>query len=321
MTRPKVFITRRWPEPVERQLAERYDVTLNENDVPLSRKELAATLATQDALCPTVTDLISANLLDGARAKIIANYGAGFNHIDIEACKRARIVVTNTPDVLTDATADLAMMLILMAARRAGEGEREIRAGKWTGWRPTHMMGAQVTGKTLGIVGFGRIGRAVAHKAHRGFDMKILYHTKSPEHDRTEAELNAGYCADLRDLLRQSDFVSLHCPGGAANHHLIDQAMLACMKPTAFLINTSRGEVVDEAALIAALDSGTIAGAGLDVYEQEPRISPALAKLENVVLLPHLGSATAETRIAMGMRVADNLDDFFAGRPPRDRIA
>ncbi len=234
-------------------------------------------------------------MLDGARAKIIANYGVGFSHIDVAACARGGILVTNTPDVLTDATADLAITLILMAARRAGEGEREVRAGNWTGWRPTHMIGTQVTGKTLGIIGFGRIGKAVARKAHHGFGMRILYHTRHPEDDQTEAELNASYCSDVADLLRQSDFVSLHCPGGAATRHLIDQAMLDWMKPTAFLINTARGEVVDEAALISALQSRAIAGAGLDVYEQEPRVPEALRSLENVVLLPHLGSATAET--------------------------
>lgn len=321
MTRPKIFITRRWPGAVERHLAERYDVTLNESDAPPTCEALAAALKRQDALCPTVTDQITADVLAGAHTKIIANYGVGFSHIDIAACERAGIIVTNTPDVLTDATADLAMTLILMVARRAGEGEREIRAGKWTGWRPTHMIGTQMTCKTLGIVGFGRIGQAVARKAHRGFGMKILYHTRNPQQDQTEAETGAKYCADICDLLRESDFVSLHCPGGAATRHLIDAPMLDWMKPSAFLINTSRGEVVDEAALISALQSGAIAGAGLDVYEREPRVSEALLKIENVVLLPHLGSATAETRIAMGMRVTDNLDAFFSGRAPRDRVA
>jgi lactate dehydrogenase-like 2-hydroxyacid dehydrogenase len=322
MARPKILITRRWPQAVERHLAERYDVTLNEGDVPLAPDALRSALRTQDALCPTVSDRITADVLDGARAKLIANYGVGFSHIDIAACERQGIIVTNTPDVLTDATADLARTLMLMVARRAGEGERHLRAGAWTGWRPSHMLGTQLTGKTLGIIGFGRIGQAVARKAHRGFAMNISYHSRTEEADQGEAEAGgARYCKDITQLLRESDFVSLHCPGGVATRHLIDEGMLARMKPTAFLINTARGEVVDEAALIAALQQGTIAGAALDVYEHEPRVPEALMKLENVVLLPHLGSATSETRVAMGMRVAHNLDAFFAGRVPRDRVA
>jgi len=322
MTRPKILLTRRWPDAVESHLSERYDVTLNRTDTPLAAAELKAALRAQDALCPTVTDRITADVLEGARAKIIANYGVGFSHIDIAACERLGIIVTNTPDVLTDATADIAIMLILMVARRAGEGERQLRCGNWTGWRPSHMIGTHVTGKTLGVVGFGRIGQAVARKAHRGFGMNILYHSRTEESDQGETEAGgAKYCTDLAELLRNSDFVSLHCPGGAATRHLIDEAMLAVMKPGAFLINTARGEVVDEAALIRALESRTIAGAGLDVYEHEPHVPEALARLENVVLLPHLGSATSETRIAMGMRVARNLDAFFAGRAPRDRVA
>ena len=320
MTRPKILITRRWPETVERYLAERYEVTLNPSDRPLTSAELAAALQTQDALCPTVTDRVTGNILAQANTKIVANYGVGFSHIDIDACNEAGIIVTNTPDVLTDATADIALTLILMVGRRAGEGEREVRAGRWTGWRPSHLIGTQVTGKTLGIVGFGRIGRAVARRAHFGFDMRILYHSRSRD-ERAEQDLHATYCKDLADLLARSDFVSLHCPGGAANRHLFDASVLSHMKRTAFLINTARGEVVDEAALIAALQSGAIAGAGLDVYEHEPRVPQALIELENVVLLPHLGSATSQTRIAMGMRVAENLDAFFSGRPPRDRVA
>jgi len=240
MARPRILITRRWPEAVERHLAERYDVTVNAADVPLSAQELKQALRTQDALCPTVSDRITAQVLDGARAKLIANYGVGFSHIDIEACRRLGLVVTNTPDILTEATADIAMMLILMVARRAGEGERHLRAGAWTGWRPSHMVGTQVTCKTLGIIGFGRIGQAVARKAHRGFGMRILYHSRHPD-DQAEGEMRATYCADICDLLRESDFVSLHCPGGAATRHLIDESMLAWMKPSAFLINTARG--------------------------------------------------------------------------------
>ncbi|MFZ1991316.1 MAG: D-glycerate dehydrogenase [Alphaproteobacteria bacterium] len=320
MTRPKVLITRRWPEAVERYLAERYELTLNKSDAPLTSDALAAALQTQDALCPTVTDRITAYALKGARAKIIANYGVGFSHIDVEACQEHGIIVTNTPDVLTDATADIAMTLMLMVARRAGEGERQVRSGNWTGWRPSHMIGTQVTGKTLGIVGLGRIGLAVARRAHCGFGMKIIYFARTSASREAEAELGARRCSTLEELLAQSDFVSLHCPGGAANRHLISASRLVHMKRTAFLINTSRGEVVDEAALISALKSGTIAGAGLDVYEHEPRVPEALIELENVVLLPHLGSATSQTRIAMGMRAAENLNAFFSGQAPPDRV-
>ena len=320
MTRPKVLITRRWPEEVERYLAERYELTPNRSDAPLTSEALASALKTQDALCPTVTDRITADVLKGARAKIIANYGVGFSHIDIDACQARGIIVTNTPDVLTDATADIAMTLMLMVARRAGEGERQVRSGNWTGWRPSHMIGTQVTGKTLGIVGLGRIGLAVARRAHSGFGMKIIYFARSSPSRDAEIELGARRCSTLEELLAQSDFVSLHCPGGATNRHLISASRLMHMKRTAFLINTARGEVVDESALISALRSGAIAGAGLDVYEQEPRVPQALVEMENVVLLPHLGSATSQTRIAMGMRAADNLDAFFSGHAPPDRV-
>ncbi|MFP6744963.1 MAG: NAD(P)-dependent oxidoreductase, partial [Alphaproteobacteria bacterium] len=219
---------------------------------------------------------------------------------------------------LTDATADLAMTLMLMAARRAGEGERHVRAGDWAGWRPTHMIGRQVTGKTLGIIGFGRIGQAVARRARDGFGMTVLYFTPSPVAD--EAATGAKACSSVEDLLARSDFVSLHCPGGAATKHLINRDRLATMKPGAILVNTARGDVVDEAALAEALAAGPIAAAGLDVYEAEPRINPALLALENLVLLPHLGSATAETRTAMGMKMIDNAVAFFAGETPPDRV-
>ena len=322
MDKPRVIVTRRWPQAVEQVLQRRFDVKLNERDAPMSFAELQQALREADALCPTVTDGITAELLDTAdmRVRLLANFGVGFNHIDIAAARKRGITVTNTPDALTDCTADLAMTLLLMVARRAGEGERELRAGAWQGWRPTHMTGTKVTGKTLGLVGFGRIARAMAHKAHFGFGMRILYHTRSPVHAEVRNALGATPVANIDEMLAECDFVSLHCPGGAATRHLINDARLAAMGKHAFLINTARGDVVDHDALIAALRERRIAGAGLDVYPGEPQVPPALLGLDNVVLLPHLGSATDETRIAMGMRVVDNLQDFFDGRAPQDRV-
>lgn len=321
MSRPRILLTRRWPAEVERQLAARFDVTLNTSDEPLDAAALRQALHHFDALLPTVSDRIDAAVLDvdAPRARILANYGVGYSHIDLGAARARGIVVTNTPGVLTEATADLAMTLLLMAARRAGEGERELRAGRWSGWRPTHLVGSQVSGKVLGIVGMGRIGLAVARRAHLGFGMKILFHNRSRVDAARLGELPARQC-ELDEVLGRADFVSLHCPGSVENRHLIDARRLATMQAHAFLINTARGEVVDEAALAQALRTGRIAGAGLDVYELEPQVHPELLQLENVVLLPHLGSATSETRIAMGMRVLDNLRAFFAGRPPPDQV-
>jgi glyoxylate reductase len=213
------------------------------------------------------------------------------------------------------------MALMLMAARRAGEGERELRSGRWTGWRPTHNVGTQVTGAALGLIGFGRIAQAMARMAHRGFGMTILYNSRRRASPEIEAETGAVFHPEVDTLLAESDFVSLHCPGGPETFHLVDERRLKLMKPTSFLINTARGPVVDEAALTQALKAGAIAGAGLDVYEAEPRVTPELMTLQNVVLLPHLGSATEESRTAMGMKVADNLDAFFDGRDPPDRVA
>ena len=322
-TRPRVLLTRRWPEEVERYLAARFDVTLNTDDTPLSTSQLAAALREHDAVCPTVTDPIGAEVIEtpGRRARLLGNFGVGFNHIDIAAARRAGLRVSNTPDVLTDTTADLAILLLLMATRRAGEGERELRAGRWTGWRPTHLMGRSIAGATLGLIGFGRIAQATARRAHRAFGMRILYNSRRRVAPEIEGECDAGYRSSVDELLAASDVVSLHCPGGAETHHLLDARRLALMKPTAVLINTARGPVVDEAALADALDSGRIAAAGLDVYEQEPKVHPRLLQLDNVVLLPHLGSATVETRTAMGMRVARNLEAFFAGAPLPDPVA
>ena len=288
----------------------------------MSADDLREALNEADALCPTVTDTISADVLSsvGLKTRVIGNFGVGFNHIDIDTAARLGVVVTNTPDVLTDCTADLAMTLLLMTARRAGEGERELRAGRWTGWRPTHMTGTKVTGKTLGIVGFGRIGAAMAAKAHHGFNMKILYHNTHPAPDDLTSPVAAQYRESLEDLLAEADFVSLHCPSNPSTRGLINAERLARMKPGAYLINTARGDIVDETALAQALSSGVIAGAGLDVYANEPHVPDALATRENVVVLPHLGSATTETRTAMGMRVVDNLKAFFAGETPPDRV-
>ncbi len=323
MTKPKVLVTRRWPEAVEQKMAETFDLVLNHADRPLTQAELAAAMGDYDAILPTVTDRLPAAVFDRGRprARLLANYGVGFAHIDTEAAQSHGIAVTNTPDVLSECTADIAMTLMLMVARRAGEGERELRDGRWTGWRPTHLIGTKVSGATLGIIGFGRIGQAMAQRAHFGFGMKILVQNRSAVPPAVLARYGAVQVAGVDELLPQCDFVSLHCPGGAANRHLINRRRLDLMRPGAFLINTARGEVVDEHALAQALWFGTIGGAGLDVFNEEPRVPAELLGADNLVLLPHLGSATRQTREAMGFRVLDNLTDFFAGKEPRDRVA
>ena len=323
MPRPRILVTRRWPDAVERRLCALFDTTLIADDHRLSADELRAALRDHDAVLPTVSDRLAAGVLavEAPRARILANYGVGYSHIDVDAARERGLVVTNTPGVLTDCTADLALTLMLMVARRAGEGERELRAGRWTGWRPTHLVGTRLSGKTLGIIGMGRIGIAVARRAQHGFGMQVVFFNRSPVAAEALAGLQATQLERVEDALAQADFVSLHCPGGGANRHLIDAARLAVMKPGAFLINTARGDVVDEAALAAALQHGRLAGAGLDVFEAEPQVRPGLLALENVVLLPHLGSATRETREAMGMRVVDNLVAFFDGRRPPDQVS
>ena len=318
MTKPKVILTRRWPQAVEDRLAAAYDLTINADDVPMTADQLKAAMRDHDAVCPTVSDRLPAEVVnaEGRRARILGNFGAGFEHIDLDAARAAGIAVSNTPDVLTEATADIALLLMLMAGRRAGEGERELRDGRWIGWRPTHLLGQSLSGKTLGLVGYGRIARATADRA-RAFGMKIAFYSR-----RRPADMgDAAYYGSLEGLAEVSDFLSLHTPGGPETRHMIDAALLGRMKPTAVLINTARGSVVNEADLAEALRTGVIAAAGLDVYEREPTVDPALLALENVVLLPHLGSATIETRTAMGMKVADNLDAFFAGKPLLDRVA
>ncbi len=323
MSKPRILVTRRWPAAVETVLSERFDTTLNKDDTALDVGQLREALHIYDAVLPTVSDKLPAALFEGQtiRTKILGNFGVGFNHIDIAAAREKGVVVTNTPGVLTDCTADLAMLLLLSAARRSGEGERELRAGAWSGWRPTHLVGTKVTGKTVGIIGFGRIGRAFAQRCHFGFGMDVVFHNRSAIDPMEAARYGAVQLQRIEDVLEVSDFVSLHCPGGVGNRHLMNAARFAVMKPGAFLINTARGDVVDEAALISALEQGKIRGAGLDVYEAEPNIPERLRAMDNVVLLPHLGSATEETRTAMGMKVADNVIAFFAGQAPPDRVA
>ena len=323
MSKPKVIVTRRWPEVVENRLKELYDVQLNEEDQPMSAEELKQALRSADAVLPTVTDPITADVLSAEplRCKILGNFGVGFNHIDIDAAKARGLVVTNTPDVLTDCTADIAMLLMLSVARRGMEGDRHVRQGEWTGWRPTHMMGTKITGKTLGLIGMGRIAQAMARKAHHGFGMKIIFTDPYPPAQSVIDGLQAEMVDSVEDVLRQADFVSLHCPGGKETYHLLNSERLALMKPSAYLINSARGDVVDNQALIEALKNRSIAGAGLDVFEGEPKLDPGFLDLDNAVLLPHLGSATLETRVAMGNRVLENLEAFFNGTPMGDQIA
>lgn len=322
MVKPTVLVTRRWPEAVEARLASDYDVTLNKADAPLSASDFRDALTRFDAVLPTVTDQIGPDSLDvpRPRTRIMGNYGVGFSHICERSARDLGVTVTNTPDVLSECTADIAMTLMLMVARRATEGEREVREGHWSGWRPTHLIGTKVSGKTLGIIGFGRIGQEMARRAHHGFGMKIIVQSRSPVDPEVLASYGATQVNSVEDLLPHCDFVSLHCPGGAANRHLIGARQFSLMKENAFLINTSRGEIIDEWALTQALMFDTIGGAALDVFDGEPRISPGLLECDNLVMLPHLGSATREAREAMGFRVLDNLADFFAGREPRDRV-
>lgn len=321
--KPRILVTRRWPEAVERVLAERFDASFNVSDIAMDAAALAEALRSFDAVLPTVSDRLPASLFDGTdiRTKILGNFGVGYNHIDIAAARARGIAVTNTPGVLTDCTADIAMSLLLSVARRAGEGEREVRSGQWTGWRPTHMIGTKVTGKTLGIIGFGRIGKAMAKRCHFGFDMDVVFYNRSKIDTAEASRYGARQLDTVEEVLAAADFVSLHCPGGGENRHLINAQRLAVMKPEAFLINTARGDVIDENALIEALENGAIRGAGLDVFEAEPNVPERLHVLDNVVVLPHLGSATEETRTAMGMKVVENVTAFFEGRQPPDRVA
>jgi lactate dehydrogenase-like 2-hydroxyacid dehydrogenase len=319
---PTVVQTRALTADVEARLQSEFRVLRSDNSGGQGDGTLEALVGQADALCPTVADRISAALLHkaGKQLRIIANFGVGYDNIDLAAARELGIVVTNTPDVLTEATADLAMTLLLMVARRAGEGERLVRRQQWTGWQPLQLLGHEVSGKTLGLVGFGRIAQAVARRAQAGFGMKILVHSRSPADPQLLQQFAARQCNGLNELLAASDFVSLHCPSTPETRHLINAEALKVLGPNSALINTARGNVVDEAALAVALKSGVLGAAGLDVYEREPAIEAGLLGLENVVLLPHLGSATQETRSAMGNRMVDNLVEFFAGQPPRDRV-
>lgn len=321
--RPRVFLTRRWPDAVEQALSERYELRRNTHDHPLNPSQLAEGFYWADAVCPTVTDALPATFFASLdrqriRARMLGNYGVGFNHIDLHAAGDLSLTVTNTPGVLTEATAELAMTLLLMTARRAGEGERELRAGVWQGWRPTHLVGSSISGRTLGIIGMGRIGQAVAQKSQQGFDMDILYYSRSGL--PVNSGISARRCQSLEALLGNSDFISVHCPSTPQTRHLLDAERLASCKQGSFLINTARGDVVDEAALAGALKNGPLAGAGIDVYEQEPEVHPDLLACSNAVLLPHLGSATKDAREAMGLCVLRNLDAFFSGHAPPDRL-
>lgn len=320
---PPIFVTRRLPEPVEQRLAAEYGATLNHTDEPPTAEALRRALQVHPVVLCTLTDRLDRETILAARGgcRLLANFGAGTNHIDLEAAREAGIVVTNTPGVLTEDTADLTILLVLAAARRAREGADEVRESRWTGWRPTHLLGTRVSGATLGIVGFGRIGQAVARRASAGFGMRVLYHSRQRARPEDEARAGAEWVPALASLLERSDVVTLHCPATPATRHLIAERELARMKRSAFLVNTARGDVVDEEALVRALESGRIAGAGLDVFEREPAIPDALRRHPGVFALPHLGSATVASRVAMGECALRNIAAFLRGDEPPDRVA
>jgi glyoxylate reductase len=319
--RPLVVVTRRLPEVIEARMKELFDARLNDTDEPMTRAQLTEAVQTADVLVPTVTDRIDSALLAhaGPRLKLIANYGTGVDNIDVEAAYRRGITVTNTPGVLTEDTADMTMALILAVARRLVEGERLARSGEWKGWGPTFMLGHRLWGKRLGILGMGRIGTAVARRA-RAFGLSIHYHNRRRVHESIEEELEATYWESLDQMLARIDILSVNCPHTPATYHLLSARRLALLKPHAIVVNTSRGEVIDEAALTRMLRSRQIAGAGLDVFEHEPAINPKLRELDNVVLLPHMGSATIEGRIDMGEKVIINIKTFVDGHRPPDRV-
>ena len=319
--KPKVILTRKLPDSVETRMRELFDAELSADDVQLSSEGLVQLMQQADVLVPTVTDKIDAEMLEqaGPQLKLIASFGTGVDHIDLDAAKAKGITVTNTPGVLTEDTADVAMALILAVPRRIAEGDRRARSGNWTGWSPTGMLGHRINGKRLGIIGMGQIGQAIARRA-RGFGMSIHYHNRNPVHPATEDELEATYWADLDEMLRRMDIVSVNCPSTGATEGLLSAERLALMPSHAYLVNTARGEIVDEAALADILKAGGIAGAGLDVYQDEPHIPDALRDLDNVVLLPHIGSATIEGRHAMGDKVIINIQTFLDGHTPPDRV-
>lgn len=324
MARPKkpvVIVTRKLPDVIETRMMELFDTRLNDDDHPLPREELVEAVRTADILVPTLTDRIDKGILAqaGDSLRLIANFGTGVDHIDLAAARERGITVTNTPGVLTEDTADMTMALILDVIRRVSQGERLIRNGMWSGWSPTHMLGHRLWGKRLGIVGMGRIGSAVARRA-RGFGLSIHYHNRRRLPDYAEQELEATWWESLDQMLARMDIVSVNCPHTPATFHLLSARRLKLLKPTSVIVNTSRGEVIDEQAMIRMLKADQIAGAGLDVFEHEPAVSPMLVALENVVLLPHMGSATIEGRIDMGEKVLINIKTFADGHKPPDRV-
>lgn len=310
----KLWMTRPLPEAVQAAARDLCDMTVRQITSPLSESEMHAALREYDVVIPTLGDMFTAEIFDAVpepRCKLLANFGVGYNHIDVAAAKAAGIAVSNTPGAVTDATADVALCLMLMTARRAGEGERLLRAGKWEGWHPTQLLGMHLSGKTVGIVGMGRIGQAIARRCHFGFGMQVAYHSRSPK----ALDFPATRKDSLLALAACVDVLVIAVPGGAETHHLIGAAVLEAMPAHAHLVNIARGNVVQEAALVAALQKGGIAGAGLDVYEFEPEVPEALIAMENVALLPHLGTAALEVRVDMGLMTIDNLKAFLAGKP------
>lgn len=311
----KLYISRALPEAVLSAARAEFDVTMRASNTPMTEAEMQAALNGYDIILPTLGDKFNAEIFAGCptpRAKLLANFGVGYNHIDVAAAKAAGLSVSNTPGAVTDATADIALTLMLMSARRASEGERMVRAGTWQGWHPTQLLGLHLSGKTLGIVGMGRIGQAIAKRAHFGFDMAIRYYTRTPR-DLPGLPGAIGL-ESLHEVLASSDVVVIAVPATPQTHHLIDAAALAAMQPHAHLVNIARGDIVDEGALVDALQRDQIAGAGLDVYEFEPKVSPGLIALDNVVLLPHLGTAALEVRVQMGFMAVENAVAFKQGR-------
>jgi glyoxylate reductase len=319
--RPFVIVTRKLPDPIETRMMEIFNCRLNLDDKPLGKPELLAAVAQADVLVPTVTDRIDAEVLAaaGPALKLIASFGTGIDHVDLAAAQQHGIFVTNTPGVLTEDTADMTMALILAVSRRLAEGERLIRSGGWTGWGPTSMLGHRIWGKRLGILGMGRIGMALARRA-KGFGLSVHYHNRRPVPEDVESALEATYWESLDQMLAHMDIVSVNCPHTPATYHLLSARRLRQLQTHAILVNTARGEIVDEEELIRLLETRAIAGAGLDVFEHEPAVDLRMRALDNVVLLPHMGSATIEGRIAMGERVIINIKTFADGHRPPDRV-
>lgn len=319
--KPKVIVTRKLPEAIETRMMELFDTTLNDSDQPMTKAAMIEAVKTAEVLVPTLTDRLDGSVLAHANPdlKLIANYGTGVDHIDVEAAYTRGITVTNTPGVLTEDTADMTMALILGVSRRLVAGERLARSGEWDGWSPTGMLGHRITGKRLGILGMGRIGTAVARRA-RGFGLSIHYHNRRRVHESVENQLEATYWESLDQMLARMDIISVNCPHTPATFHLLSARRLKLLRRETTIVNTSRGEVIDEAALTRMLRNNEIAGAGLDVFEHEPAINPKLRELENVVLLPHMGSATIEGRLDMGEKVVINIKTFADGHRPPDRV-